>query len=684
MVKALSGSVKLDASGFSFNNMSVAKKIGLGFGLVLATLLIVTGVLQFILNSTAEDFRTYRSAARQTLETGLEKSTLLEARLAVKGYLAGDGDAKIADANAKIDELKHELEESLAHMDEPQAIADLQSALTQVGEYKAALTTVASLQTRRNQLVDQLNQVGAQAEKKLTEVMDSALADGYLDITAAVAVSQRHLFLARLSTNGFFVDHQAAHLARARDELARFDAQSNLVQGFLVDPARLASLSEVRDLGRRYQGLIVQIEHTLGERNATVANELDRLGPTVSAFLTTEWEMSRALQNELGPQIADEISSGVNLALIFSAIGVVVGCVLAFLTGRMVSTPVKKMTEAMERLATGDTSMTIPHTGRTDEIGRMANAVQVFKESMQETEALRAAQEADKVKAEADRVALMNKLADEFQRSIGDIVEAVGLSASEMRETSDGLSKTARTAEERSSNVASAANAASSNVQTVAGAAEELSSSIAEIAQRASESTKVARTAVEEADKTNERVTGLVEAAEKIGEVINLITDIASQTNLLALNATIEAARAGEMGKGFAVVASEVKSLANQTTKATEDISAQIAAIQEATSLAAESISGIGSTIGRVEEIAVAIASAVEEQGAATTEIAQNVQLAARGTDEVSDNIAAVTAAATETGQAAHMTLDASNALSEQSTLLKQKVSEFVKSIRAA
>jgi hypothetical protein len=131
----------------------------------------------------------------------------------------------------------------------------------------------------------------------------------------------------------------------------------------------------------------------------------------------------------------------------------------------------------------------------------------------------------------------------------------------------------------------------------------------------------MANDAVDQARKTNDRVSDLSKAAARIGDVVELINTIAGQTNLLALNATIEAARAGEAGRGFAVVASEVKALAEQTAKATGEIGQQISGIQAATQESVNAIKEISGTIEKLSEISSTIAAAVEEQGAATQEI---------------------------------------------------------------
>jgi methyl-accepting chemotaxis protein len=218
----------------------------------------------------------------------------------------------------------------------------------------------------------------------------------------------------------------------------------------------------------------------------------------------------------------------------------------------------------------------------------------------------------------------------------------------------------------------------------VASATEELTSSVNEISRQVQESARIASEAVEQAQKTNDRVGELSKAASRIGDVVELINTIAGQTNLLALNATIEAARAGDAGRGFAVVASEVKALAEQTARATGEISQQIKGIQDATDESVVAIKEIGGTIGRMSEIASTIASAVEEQGAATQEIARNVQQAAQGTQQVSSNITDVQRGASETGTASSHVFSAAQSLSGESNRLKLEVGKFLSSVRVA
>ena len=367
--------------------------------------------------------------------------------------------------------------------------------------------------------------------------------------------------------------------------------------------------------------------------------------------------------------------SGVVLVIIVgSAVGVIVG----------LAKPVTQMTEAMESLAQGDLTFYIPGADRGDEIGAMAATLQVFKDNIVKTKRLEDEQLARDKRVVEERRAAMHGLADEFQKKVGSVIQALSAAATELQSSASSMSSIAQQTSTQSAAVSSSAEQATGNVQTVAAAAEELSASISEIRRQVAGSADTAKRGVQQAERTNSTIQGLVEATAKISDVVELITSTASQTNLLALNATIEAARAGEAGKGFAVVASEVKNLANQTAKATEDISKQVDGIQKTSREAAEAIGAFQGTIERVNNAASEIASAIEEQASATIEISRNVQQASSGTAEVSASVRTVSDAAGQTGKASQNVLEASQALAEQAKRLREGVSSFLLGIRAA
>ena len=374
---------------------------------------------------------------------------------------------------------------------------------------------------------------------------------------------------------------------------------------------------------------------------------------------------------------------GVIVFALISLALVVVGCGLLIVIARDILRAVGGLTGVMGALADGDKAVEIAGIDRGDEVGEMAQSVQVFKDNMIRNDEMAAEQEQERATRE-ERASKVEQLASDFDVAVGDVLRGVSDAATEMDATAKMMSDTAEQTVQQSTAVAAASEQASVNVQTVASASEEMSASIDEISRQVIDSARITSEAVDQAENTNQSMAGLNEAAQKIGDVVGLINDIASQTNLLALNATIEAARAGEAGKGFAVVASEVKSLATQTANATEEIGAQIAAMQNETAGALEALTGIGKTINTVNEIATTISSAVEEQSAATQEISRNVDQAAHGTQEVSSSIASISQATTETGTAAGQVMSASGDLARQADTLKSTVEKFLEDVKAA
>ncbi len=325
------------------------------------------------------------------------------------------------------------------------------------------------------------------------------------------------------------------------------------------------------------------------------------------------------------------------IAVLIASVGLVVT------VRRRVCAPIVGLTSRMSRLAEGEVTEAIPGAERSDEIGAMAAAVQVFKDNMIRADRLAAEKQAEN-DGKMRRAQALDELTRAFEAKVTELVGGLSQASSTMESTAQSMTSTAAQTNSQAAVVAAASEQTSTNVQTVASATEELTSSIAEIGRQVAQSTEIAARAVDNARRTGDTARALAEGAQKIGDVVTLIQSIAEQTNLLALNATIEAARAGDAGRGFAVVAAEVKSLAGQTAKATTEISEQISAIQTASDETVTAIRNVANVIAEIDQIGTAIAAAIEQQGSATKEISRSVQEAARGTQEVNTNISACSA----------------------------------------
>ena len=371
--------------------------------------------------------------------------------------------------------------------------------------------------------------------------------------------------------------------------------------------------------------------------------------------------------------------------LILGALGSLAAAILiGVFVARRITKPILSLAAALDSIKDGKTDLDVPGISRADEIGRMAQSVDVLRQALVEVDRLRTQAAANEKAAERQRREQALALADTFERSVGGVVSALSQAASVLDESSKGMSDTAAATAREAEQLNASTEQAATGVQTVAASAEELSASVREIAGRASSSAAKSGEAVEQARTATKTVESLVEVAARIGDVTKLINDIAAQTNLLALNATIEAARAGEAGKGFAVVASEVKNLAGQTAKATEEIARQIAEIQGASDGAVVAIRGIAGTIDEISSIAAAIAAAVEEQGAATGEIAQTVQRVATDTAEVSRGVSGFSHSAAHTGEVASGVRKSAGDVAAQTDRLRDDVKRFLDGVRAA
>ena len=365
------------------------------------------------------------------------------------------------------------------------------------------------------------------------------------------------------------------------------------------------------------------------------------------------------------------------------ATAVLISAALTALIARLNSRPIRAMTDAMAALARGEQAVAIPATGRKDEVGRMAGAVQVFRDAM--VAAQRLMRESDAAREQrTERSAHIEALSEEFEVAVAKLTAALSSAAEEMRGTAQSMAIVATRTDRRSIAVAAAAAAAEQDVATIAAATEELSRSVIGIGRLVASSTEVTQAAVLEARRTHEVAGDLEQGVRSVDQIVTLIQGIAAQTKLLALNAAIEAARAGDAGKGFAVVANEVKTLANQTSKATQEIANYVRAIEQAATGTVRAIDRINQTIIGVGKSSEAVGSAILEQERATAEIASAISNLADGRGELSSNSQALRDMAGATGEAAHSVLDAVSRLYARSEEITQHVQSYLAGVKAA
>ncbi|MCR6631448.1 MAG: methyl-accepting chemotaxis protein [Magnetospirillum sp.] len=317
------------------------------------------------------------------------------------------------------------------------------------------------------------------------------------------------------------------------------------------------------------------------------------------------------------------------------AFGIMTASTAAALSaGRAISRPIHALTVSMTALASGDFAADIPDLTRRDEVGAMAKALAVLKQSGIERARL---EEERAVASERvrTRTHALETMSLEFRSRIADVLTRLGTTVNHLAAMAQALRDSAdRTTQQVEKSLRGAA-IASENVNAVAAASEQMSGAAVQMTQRAQQSRGFIQGAAAEVGQTRTLVENLVSASDRISKIVGFIFTIAKKTNLLALNASIEAARAGETGKGFAVVAGEVKALANQAEHATDEIGQQVDTVQQVARATAEAIASISEIICAVDEHSQRIVAVITDQRLVIQGVSGNATEAACGTDAV-------------------------------------------------
>ncbi|MDO9713969.1 methyl-accepting chemotaxis protein [Paracraurococcus lichenis] len=657
--------------------LGIRGRILAGFSLPLLLLAAVGGLGVLSLGQVGQAFQAFSHGVQISALVSEVESNFISLRRHVRefGLTSQPADAAASELTGRIEA---GLDRLIAGTRQEERQAALREMRDHFLRYREGIDRTRVLRTEQDRLMRTgMDRHGPQilaALDNLAEALDAA-EDHATAITAHQAIEAA--LLARLNANKVLGRHEESAATAANQALERLRQSLDALDPATRGTDRHGLVAAAAGDAAAYAAAFTQAGAKAAELDRLLNRDMREAGERLSTAATALRERT-SREREAEQAAAEAVICRNELWLGgLACAGIITGILLAWLIGRGIARPVTDMAGAMRDLAGGTLDVAIPALVRRDEVGEMAAALRVFRDTAAETRRLEAAAAAQR-EAREHRQAAMSQHTQEFGVSIASVMARLTQSAEAMREAAARMTDDVGETERQARGTATGAEASSRNLATVAAAVEELTASSGEIAQQVTHAAAAARTAVSCTRSTDAKVRGLTEAAGRIGEVVGLISDIAAQTNLLALNATIEAARAGEAGKGFAVVAAEVKLLASQTARATQEVAQQVEAIRGATTEAAEAVQAVNEAIGRVDEVAAAIAAAVEEQGAATREIAGNVQTVASTTEAATQAMQQVAESARGGEETSRTVSRSAEEIGEVAGRLRREVDHFV------
>lgn len=644
-----------------FANLGMAKKLGVGFVLVLLLTALVAAIGVWSLQTISQRFDGLKQMS--SLNSGLLKVRLLEQEYALHG------NPKTADALRKgvdgLIALATQLKAASAA--NVPVMNDVEQSL---GAYRKAFDEFVSLSQGKDLALEMASWSVSSVANNL-DVLQAGLADdgaytlkesegkdGGQFIEQANQVSQ----VSRLML-------QAMNEARVRLDLSR-KGDDSAGQGKIEQADQALTQAEqlktmVKDEG--YQTVLNEVVGHIGGFSEKLAEYTGLLAQEKTVYEQLHQRAAQVMERVDQAYVAEdqsmqaELKKNSMLIIGSSALALLVGLIAAWVITRLIVAPLRSVIRVAQQIASGDLSATVEVT-RRDEIGQLMQAMQQMGAGLSSiVSGLQAG---------------IEQLASSAQ-SLSAVTEQTNLEVSSQKEETEqvatAMNQMTATVHDVARNAEEAAQAAQTADDKVESGQQVVRQSMARIEQLADSATSASSS-----------IESLSAEIQNIGTVLSVIKSVAEQTNLLALNAAIEAARAGEQGRGFAVVADEVRALAKRTQQSTEEIERLVSALRSAAQSSVQQIQNSGELVKLAVSDALQTESALGSIAAAVSLIQQmNQQIAAAAeeqssvAEEINRSVTSIRASADQSSLAMQGNAASSIELAQLGVELKGMVGHF-------
>ena len=351
--------------------LTFAKKLYLGFSVVIILLAVVGSTSYFALTNASHGFEEYRSMARATNAVGRVQANMLMVRMEEKSYIltGNEKDKEAFDGYwGKTQALMDDALNEINNPEDRKVISQLEGSLD---SYTSGFEKVVIYKARRDELFNNiLSVVGPSIEKNLTQILVTAKDDGNVSAAYNASLSTRSLLLARLYVLKFLESNDQASVDIVGKEFAELDAQLSVLGSELQNPARKALLNSVVKDVAIYKKAFNDIVAVILDRNAVINDTLNPVGSEVTK-LTEDLKLSiKNKQDSLGPQMVDSNTTAIYVIQAIVVIAILLGGVVAWLITRATTTQLggdpALVTSVVRSVADGDLEVHLPNNNEQD------------------------------------------------------------------------------------------------------------------------------------------------------------------------------------------------------------------------------------------------------------------------------------------------------------------------------